>query len=111
MKTTHKLWIGIGILAIISPIGLFLPEIFKAGSAWGEWGPDEIKDLVGYVPAGFQKLSSAWNALMPDYVFKGWENQNLAHLSISYIISAIVGILLCVGAAYLLGKLLAKKGT
>jgi cobalt/nickel transport protein len=109
MKTTTKLWIGLGALAVLSPIGLYLPDKLKAGSAWGEWGADEIKDLIGYIPTGLEKLSSLWNAPLPDYAFKGWENLGLKHLSLAYIVSAIVGIGLCVGLAFVLGKLLSKK--
>jgi cobalt/nickel transport protein len=109
MKTTTKLWIGLGILVVLSPIGLYLPDKLKAGSAWGEWGADEVKNLVGYIPSGLEKLSSLWNALLPDYAFKGWENKGLGHLSLAYVVSAIIGIGLCVGFALLLGKLLAKK--
>jgi cobalt/nickel transport protein len=109
MKTVTKLWIGLGALALLSPIGLFLPEYFKAGDAWGEWGTDTIKDLVGYVPAGLEKISSLWSAPLADYAFKGQEAASLGNLSFSYIISAVVGIALCVGGAFLLGKLLARK--
>jgi hypothetical protein len=109
MKTTKKLGIGLAILAILSPIGLALPELFKAGSAWGEWGTDEVKDLVGYVPTGLEKLSSLWTAILPDYAFMGWEDKGLGLLSVAYIVSAIVGIALCVGACWLLGKVLSKK--
>jgi hypothetical protein len=109
MKTITKLWIGLGVLAVLSPIGLFLPDKLKAGSAWGEWSADEIKGFIGYIPSGLKKLSSAWNAVMPDYAFKGWEAKGLGHLSIAYIVSAIIGIALCIGGAWLLGKLLAKK--
>ena len=38
MKTTTKLWIGLGVLAVISPIGLYLPEKFKAGIGVGRMG-------------------------------------------------------------------------
>jgi hypothetical protein len=88
MKLTSKLWLGIGILVILSPLGLLLPEYFKAGDAWGEWGPDTLKELVGYIPQGFEKLSGLWNAPLPDYVFKGWEESGLGGLSIAYIASA-----------------------
>jgi cobalt/nickel transport protein len=111
MKTTTKLLIGLGALAVISPIGLYLPGKFKAGDAWGEWDAGKIKELVGYIPTGFQKLSSLWNAWMPDYSFKGWEDKGLAHMGLAYIVSAIVGIALCAGGAYLLGKILARKKT
>jgi cobalt/nickel transport protein len=109
MKTITKLWTGLGVLAVVSPIGLFLPDKLKAGSAWGEWGADEIKGLIGYIPSGLEKLSSVWNAVMPDYAFKGWEEKGFGHLSFAYIISAVVGIALCIGGAWLLGKILTKK--
>lgn len=109
MKTTTKLWIGIGILAVLSPIGIYLPEKFNAGSAWGEWGTDEIKGLIGYIPSGLEKIASIWNAVLPDYAFKGWEEKAFGHLSFAYIVSAIVGIALCVGGTWMIGKLLARK--
>ena len=109
MTTTKKMWIGLGILAIASPIGLYLPDKLKAGAAWGEWGADEMKELVGYVPAGLEKLSSLWTAAMPDYAFKGWEEKGLGHLSFAYVISALIGIAIITGVVLLLGKLLVKK--
>jgi hypothetical protein len=111
MKTITKLWIGLGTLAVISPVGLFLPDKLKAGSAWGEWGADEIKQLIGYIPSGLEKLSSVWKAAIPEYAFKGWADKGPGHLSVAYVVSAIVGIALCVGGAWLLGKLLARKGS
>ena len=110
MKITTKLWIGIIVLIVLSPLGLILPEHFKAGSAWGEWGSDEIQKLAGYIPQGLDKLSKLWNAPMPDYVFKGWEEKGLGHLSVAYVISAIVGITVTVLAIILIGKMLVKKG-
>lgn len=109
MKIITKLWIGIAILIILSPLGLILPEHFKAGSAWGEWGVDEIQKLVGYVPQGLEKLSSLWNAPIPDYAFKGWEEKGLMHLSFAYIISAVVGIIVTVLVVLLIGRMLAKR--
>lgn len=110
MKITTKLWIGMAILILLSPLGLILPEHFKAGSAWGEWGVDEIQELVGYIPQGLEKLSSLWNAPMPAYAFRGWEEKGLAHLSFAYIISAIIGIGVTVLVIMAIGKFLAKKG-
>ena len=110
MKVTTKLWIGLAMLIVLSPIGLILPEHFKAGSAWGEWGADEIQKLVGYIPQGLEKLASLWNAPIPDYAFKGWEEKGLPHLSFAYIISAIVGIGITILMVIGIGKLLAKKG-
>ncbi|MFA5062945.1 MAG: PDGLE domain-containing protein [Candidatus Omnitrophota bacterium] len=109
MKLINKLWVGMGILVLISPLGLLLPERFKAGDAWGEWGTDGIKELVGYIPQGLEKLSSLWSAPIPDYAFKGWEEKGLGSLSFAYIVSAIVGILVTVCIVALVGRLLIKK--
>jgi len=109
MKLNTKLWIGLGALAVISPIGLILPEKFKATGAWGEWDAEKFKGLVGYIPNGLEKLSSHWNAILPDYAFKGWGTKGFGHLSFAYIFSAVIGIALCAGVTYLVGKFLAKK--
>jgi cobalt/nickel transport protein len=109
MKITIKFWIGLGVLVVLSPLGLLLPEHFKAGSAWGEWGADEMQKLVGYIPKGLEKLSSLWSAPLPDYTFKGWEEKPLASLSLAYVFSAAIGILICVGVVFILGKFLSKK--
>jgi len=110
MKITTKLWVGIAVLILLSPIGLIIPEHFKAGSAWGEWGADEMQKLVGYIPQCLEKLSSLWNAPMPDYAFKGWEEKGLPYLSLAYIISAVAGIAITVILMLFIGKMLAKKG-
>ncbi len=109
MKTITKFWFGIVVLIVLSPLGLILPDHFKAGSAWGEWGADEMQKLVGYIPKGLEKLSSLWSAPIPDYAFKGWEHKPMADLSLAYILSAAIGILICVGVVFILGKFLSKK--
>lgn len=109
MKLTAKLWIGIGILALLSPLGLLLPERFKAGSAWGEWSADDMRTLTGYVPGGLKKLSSLWNAPLPDYALKGWEEKGMPHLSFAYILSAALGIVTIVIAVLFIGRILVKK--
>jgi len=109
MKTITKLWIGIGIMILLSPLGLLLPEHFKASDAWGEWGADAFSGMVGYVPRGLERFASLWSAPLPDYAFKDWEGKGLADLSFAYIISAILGIAITVIVVLLLGKLLTKK--
>jgi hypothetical protein len=103
MKIINKLWIGLGVLIVLSPLGLILPDRFKAGSAWGEWGADEM------VPQGLKKLSELWNSPMPDYAFKGWEEKGLQYLSVAYIVSAIVGIGIIILVVMGIGKLLTRK--
>ena len=110
MKLTTKLWIGLLTLIVLSPLGLIIPARFQAGSAWGEWGADEMTKLVGYVPKGLEHLSSLWSAPMPDYAFKGWEEKGLTHLSFAYIISALLGTAIIFLGVLLIGKLLVKKG-
>jgi len=108
MKTTAKLWIGIGILALLSPLGLILPERFKAGDAWGEWGVNTFKEIFGYVPAGLRKLSNLWSAPFSDYAFNSQQDKGLCQLSLGYIASAVIGILVTVCAVMLLGRFLSK---
>ena len=110
MKLTTKLWIGLGVFILLSPLGLILPDHFKAGSAWGEWGSDEIQNMVGYLPQELARLGELWKAPMTDYAFKGWEEKGLTHLSFAYIVSAILGVALIVVATWAIGKCLAKKG-
>ena len=109
MKTITKLWILIAILIIFTPLGLILPEHFKAGAAWGEWGVEEIRELAGYIPKGLERLASLWNAPIPDYAFKGWEDKPMGALSLAYIASAIAGIAITIGVILLIGKFLSKK--
>ncbi len=99
MKTITKLWVLIVIMVILTPIGLIVPEYFKAGSAWGEWGSDEIKKIIGYVPKGLEKLSDIWAAAIPGY----------GTSIIPYIVSAILGIIIVMGLTFLIGKFLSKK--
>jgi len=72
-------------LICLTPLGLL-----ALGTAWGEWGTDEIKNVVsggnvlGYVPKGMEKGFS-FEALIPDYAIKG-----LPDIA-GYIISAVAG--------------------
>ena len=51
-----KLWIGLFIMALLTPLGVLLPEKFKAEEAWGEWGAEKLEKVLGYVPEGLKKL-------------------------------------------------------
>jgi len=102
-----KLWIGLAIMALLTPLGIYLPNRFNAGDAWGEWGTDKIRELLGYVPAGLKKLSDLWKAPVPDYNFGG-ENAAMSTQVISYIISGIIGIAAGVILIYMITKFLIK---
>jgi cobalt/nickel transport protein len=103
------LWIGLIVLALLSPIGIILPDKFKAGSAWGEWGSDEIQQQVGFVPQGMKETADIWSAPLPDYSFKGWEEKGLGMQSVAYIVSAGVGIGIIGLITVFFGRFAAKK--
>ena len=73
------------VMICLSPLGLL-----AAGTAWGEWGPEEIASVansgkaLGYVPAGMQN-GLKLNALLQDYSVKGLPD------IVGYIISAVAG--------------------
>ncbi len=104
-----KLWVGLIIMALLSPLGLILPEKFNSGDAWGEWGTDTLEKILGYVPEGLKKLSDLWKAPIADYNLGG-ENASFAVQIVSYIISGILGIALVGGVVYVISRLLVKKG-
>jgi cobalt/nickel transport protein len=106
---TKKLWIGLAILILLSPLGLIIPSIFGSGTAWGEWSKEEIKQMVGFVPRGMNKISGLWKAPIPNYTFKGQKSENPAKSSISYIISAIIGVVVIVAVTLLYGKIISKR--
>lgn len=94
-------------MVVLTPIGLL-----ATGTAWGEWGINEFKEKIGYIPQGFAKFSDIWRALMPDYSIPGLEGSFLKS-SIGYIASAIVGIILMSIVIFITAKLVIKdqKGT
>lgn len=108
ISTVKKMWIGLALLALASPVGLILPAKFKAGSAWGEWSNDAIEKMLGYVPQGMKKLSETWQAPLADYAFKGWDRLGLAMQCLAYVISAVAGIAVIVAIILLLGKIATK---
>jgi cobalt/nickel transport protein len=108
MSTITKMWIGLAVLALLSPIGIILPEKFKAGGAWGEWGTDEIEKMLGYVPQGMKNVAEMWRAPLTDYDIKGWDQMGLGMQSLGYIFSAIVGMAIIIAVIMFLGKIAAK---
>ena len=107
-RLQKKLWIGLSIMALLSPLGIILPEKFDAGDAWGEWGTDKLERLLGYVPEGIRKLADLWKAPIPDYNFGG-EGASMIVQVISYILSGVLGVLLCGLAVYALSRILKRN--
>lgn len=102
MKKQGRLWIAIGILILLTPLGLL-----TGWSAWGEWTSAGLKDLVGYVPEGFQHLEGLWHAALPRYGLPGWKGPLWS--SLGYVLSALLGVLAVVALSFLLGKLLSSR--
>lgn len=109
MKGTKRLWWGLVLLMLISPVGLILPDVFKSGPAWGEWSLEEIEKMVGFIPEGLKKVADLWSAPVPDYNLKSWEGKGLVKSSLGYILSAGLGVGVIVLASFLLRKLLSQK--
>jgi len=102
-KGQKKFWISLIVLAFLSPIGIILPEMFTAGDAWGEWGVDTLRQLLGYVPEGLQNDAEIWKAPIQDYNFWG-DGASTGMEILAYILSGLLGILLCASAIYLLSR-------
>ncbi|MHB8846596.1 MAG: PDGLE domain-containing protein [Nitrospirota bacterium] len=107
-RTARKLWIGIGILALLSPLGVLLPRWLGAGGAWGEWSAEEIERISGFVPAGMKRLAELWKAPLSDYAVPG-QGKGLLGESLGYILTGLIGIALTAGAMYVIAKLLARR--
>jgi cobalt/nickel transport system permease protein len=101
-RTPRVIALLVALIAAV-PLGLI-----AAGTAWGEWGADEIAGVVtnggalGYTPAGMQSGFS-FSALMPDY--------SIAALPevLGYILSALFGAAILVIAFRLIAGAVRKK--
>ncbi len=108
-KIIRKLWIAIGILALLSPLGLIIPALFGAGGAWGEWGLEEINKMFGFVPEGMKRLGHLWNSPMKDYAVPGYSGR-MAERGVGYVVSAVIGVAITAFLAFILAKILSKRG-
>ena len=104
-----RLCIGLLIMALLTPLGILLPEKFKAEEAWGEWGVEKLEKVLGYVPEGLKKLADFWKAPIPDYNFGG-EGASVTLQAISYIASGLLGIGVCAFVVFMVSRFMAKHG-
>ena len=104
-----RLCIGLLIMALLTPLGILLPERFKAEGAWGEWGAEKLEKLLGHVPEGLKKLTDFWKAPIPDYNFGG-EGASMTLRAVSYIASGLFGIGICAFVVYVISRYMAKHG-
>ena len=94
MKPIYGLLIG---MVCISPLGLL-----ATGTAWGEWGTDEIDSVLnngktlGFIPKGMQNGFN-FKTLMPDYSVSGISE------IMGYVLSAIGGVAIIIIIFKLIG--------
>lgn len=81
---TKKLYELIIVLIILCPIGLM-----AGGTAWGEWGSNEIKSMLGFVPKSMVRGFN-FGSPMSKYGING-----LSSIS-GYIASAIIGTIILI---------------
>lgn len=103
-KMLRNFAIGLVLLIILAPLGLL-----AVGETFGEWGSEELKEKLGYVPRGLEQLSPLWSAPLPDYAFPGGEaSESMTLSAAAYILSAVIGVLVCGGLLYFVGKRVAR---
>ena len=90
------LWVGLAALVALVPLGAL-----AQGTAWGEWGAEQLRATLGYVPAGFARLADSWHAALPGYSTPG-----VGSASASYLLAGVIGVGVTLGVATLLGRLL-----
>lgn len=73
----RPLWVSLALLMLLTPLGLL-----AAGTAWGEWSPEEIANT----PAGLARLSAIWTAPVPDYAPTFLRSE-----AFGYVMSAMAG--------------------
>lgn len=56
--------VGIVLLLVFAPLGLL-----ATGTAWGEWGTEDIHKEIGYVPEGMDHFAGRWEGFLPEYAF------------------------------------------
>jgi cobalt/nickel transport system permease protein len=110
-----RLWLGLAALLVAAPLGLL-----AAGTAWGEWSPDDFADPAGRaaitaasggiappesVPRGLARLSSFWTAPFPDYA-----PSFLKSAGFGYLMSGMLGTGLSILLGLVIGALL-RRGT
>lgn len=93
-RATRPLWVGLALLMVLTPL-----DLLAAGTAWGEWAPEDFKDPAlrqemaatsrnyappSQTPQGLERLSAAWTAPIPGYAPPFLKSEKLG-----YILSAL----------------------
>lgn len=95
---TGPIYSLLAIMIMLTPLGLL-----ATGTAWGEWGADEISEVtsagssLGYTPRGM-KEGFSFEAIMPDYTAGGMPE------TLAYVLSAVAGVAILIIVFKLLFK-------
>ena len=90
-------------LIILTPLGLL-----AEGTAWGEWGADEIAEvesngqILGYTPSGME-TGFEFESMFPDYSVSGMPEV------FGYVLSAIIGTALLIVIFKVLASMIGNK--
>ena len=102
MKTSTKLWLALGVLVVLTPLGLL-----AKGTAWGEWTSTQLSNRHGVVPEGLVRLEQLWTAIFAGYKIPGWTDGWRG--AVGYVCSAMLGCGIVAGGALLLSKWLTAR--
>ncbi len=90
--SSRKMWWALGVLILLSPLGLL-----AQGTAWGEWGGDEMQKLLGFEPTGMVNLSDTWShAPFADYSLPGFDSfwsSAVVYIFCAVLATAIISLL------------------
>lgn len=85
-KGTTLIGVLLALLICATPIGLL-----ASGTAWGEWGAEDLKEMISYIPQGLENGPlSSFEVLCPDYAIGSLPEW------IAYVLSAIIGIAIAI---------------
>jgi hypothetical protein len=98
-----KIIIGLTALIMLTPLGLLVP-----GTAWGEWGFDEIKHKIGFIPPGMSRFNTIIKNILPAYGIPGFD-KSFFQSALGYIFSAMIGIAAIALIFWLIAKFVPEK--
>lgn len=99
----RKYWSILLAMAILSPLGLL-----SQGTAWGEWGAEDLVEMIGYVPQGLSQATTWWQAFLPEYGIPFLGEEKLAK-GFGYVLSALLGSGMIYGLVIIYIRLLGRR--
>jgi cobalt/nickel transport protein len=100
----RKYWKILFIMAMLSPLGLL-----SQGTAWGEWGAEDLVEMIGYIPQGIGHAGTWWQAFFPEYGIPFLGEEKLVK-GIGYVIAALLGSGMIYGMVIFYTRLLGRRG-